>query len=527
MRNTSVRLSTASLNFGSIQVGQKSASQTVTMTNFGQSAISITAIGVGTGFAESNNCPKSLAPGGQCAINIEFEPTAPIAYNGDLVIVDSDPTSPQQVVLTGTGIGVAQVTLSAYTVMFGSEIFNVTSAAHNVTLTNTGSIPYVINSISFIGSQGSDFAQTNTCGSSVPVGGSCVISLTFTPESLKTCSGTMVISDNTLHGDTTANLTGTGVTSVKVSPISLTFPETPVGFPSASKAVTLQNLGNALSYSGITFGGADPNDFTETDTCGTSVPANSSCTISITFTPQAVGTRSATMQITDGDPTSPQNVTLKGTGESAVATVTLSSHTVLFGSQIFNTTSIAHNITLTNVGKVPYEISSIAFTGNQGSDFAQTNTCGSSVPVGGNCVISLTFTPESLGACSGTLVLYDNTVNGHTTASLTGTGVKSVFVSPTSLSFGTVLLGQSSAPQTVTLQNLGNTLNISAITISGADPNDFTQTNTCGNSVPAGGSCTISVTFTPQAAGSRAATLEITDDDPSVQGANLKGTGKS
>jgi len=105
--------------------------------------------------------------------------------------------------------------------------------------------------------------------------------------------------------------------------------------------------------------------------------------------------------------------------------------------------------------------------------------------------------------------------------------VASVKVSPTSLIFGTVLLGQSSASQTVTLQNLGNTLNISAITITGADPNDFTQTNTCGNSVPADGSCTITVTFTPQAAGSRAATLEITDDDPSAQGAYLKGTGKS
>jgi hypothetical protein len=178
---TSIRLSAVSLNFGSLQVGQKSAPQTVTMTNFGKSAISVTAIGVGVGFAESNNCPKSLAPGGQCAINVTFAPVGPLVYNGDLVIVDSDPTSPQQVTLTGTGIGVAQITLSAYTVMFGSEIFGVTSTAQNLTLTNTGSIPYVINSISFNGAQGTDFAQTNTCGSGVPVGGTCIISLTFTP----------------------------------------------------------------------------------------------------------------------------------------------------------------------------------------------------------------------------------------------------------------------------------------------------------------------------------------------------------
>jgi hypothetical protein len=314
---TSIRLSTVSLSFGSIQVGQQSAPQTVTMNNFGTSAVSITSIAIAeAGFSQTNNCGGSLAPGGQCTISIVFQPHAGLPYNTDLLITDSDPASPQIVALTGTGLAVAQITMSSYYISFGAQIFGVTSAAKNVTLTNIGTIPYVINSITFTGSQGSDFAETNNCGSSVPVGGTCVFNLTFTPETLEQCSGTMVISDNTISGETTLTLKGIGITSVKVTPLNLTFPGEPVGQSAPPKTVTLQNLGNALSIGGITLGGADPGDFTETNTCGTSVPANSSCTITVTFTPQAEGNRSATMDISDDDPTSPQSVNLQGLGRS-------------------------------------------------------------------------------------------------------------------------------------------------------------------------------------------------------------------
>jgi hypothetical protein len=525
---TSLRLSTTTLNFGNVQVGQQSSPQTVTMTNFGQSPIAISRILVGVGFSQTNNCPASLPPNVQCAINVVFTPPGGVAYNAELSIVDADPTSPQEVALTGAGLAVAQVTLSSHAVSFGSEIFGVTSAPQNITLTNTGTIAYVINSIAFTGNQGSDFAQTNTCGSSVPVGGSCTISLTFTPDSLSTCSGTMIISDNTMHGETTALLSGIGVTSVKVSPTSITFATEPVGFPSPALSVTLQNLGNTLSVTGITFGGTNPGDFTETDNCTGGVPANSSCTITITFTPQAQGARTAVMQIADGDPTSPQSVTLRGTGESAIAQVTLSSRAVSFGSQIFNTTSGAHNITLTNIGKVPYVINSITFAGNQGPDFAQTDTCGSGVPVGGNCTISLTFTPESLSTCSGTMVISDNTSTGQTTASLGGTGLSSVKVSPTSILFQAAMVGQSAPSQTVTLQNLGNTLSVSGITFGGTNPGDFTETDNCTGGVPADSSCTITVTFTPQAKGARTAIMQIADGDPSSpQSVTLRGTGNA
>ena len=86
-------------------------------------------------------------------------------------------------------------------------------------------------------------------------------------------------------------------------------------------------------------------------------------------------------------------------------------------------------------------------------------------------------------------------------------------VSPTSLNFGTVAVGTTSAAQTVIVTNdTGSALTFSGVAIVGADHGDFSQTNNCGASLANGGSCTISVTFTPTAAGTRTAKLKISDN---------------
>jgi hypothetical protein len=77
------------------------------------------------------------------------------------------------------------------------------------------------------------------------------------------------------------------------------------------------------------------------------------------------------------------------------------------------------------------------------------------------------------------------------------------------------------------LTNAGKTsLSVSQITITGADAEDFSQTNNCGSSVPAGGSCTMKVVFEPTATGQRTAKLTISDDGGgSPQTVTLSGTG--
>jgi hypothetical protein len=145
---------------------------------------------------------------------------------------------------------------------------------------------------------------------------------------------------------------------------------------------------------------------------------------------------------------------------------------------------------------------------------------------------TLTLT-ASATATTGTSTVTITGVSGSVTATTTlaltvnpsGTG-PTVTVSPTSLTWGTVVLGATGAAKAVTLTNTGSVvLNISSITTSG-DFAQATNTKPCGSTLAAGKSCIIKVTFTPTAVGTRTGTLTLTDNSPSSpQTVALSGTG--
>jgi hypothetical protein len=126
----------------------------------------------------------------------------------------------------------------------------------------------------------------------------------------------MIVNEVSADSPQVIPLKGTGEVQVKWTPASLTFAAQTVGTSSAAKVVTFtNNLTTALNFSGASFTGTNAGDFAQTNTCGASVPAKGRCTISVTFDPQAKGTRTATLNINDGANTSPQTVPLKGTGK--------------------------------------------------------------------------------------------------------------------------------------------------------------------------------------------------------------------
>src|SRR5437016_4465307 len=85
---------------------------------------------------------------------------------------------------------------------------------------------------------------------------------------------------------------------------------------SAQRMVTATTVGNtSLSISSISLGGTNPSDFSETNTCGTSVVASGSCTLTFAFHPTVTGTRSASVSISDNGGASPQKISLTGTGQ--------------------------------------------------------------------------------------------------------------------------------------------------------------------------------------------------------------------
>ena len=201
--------------------------------------------------------------------------------------------------------------------------------------------------------------------------------------------------------------------------------------------------------------------------------------------------------------------------------VTLSPTSLTFGTQLVGTSSSPQYVTLSNTGSGTLDITNIAPSAN----FYERNNCGSSLAVGASCTIHVVFRPRVRGALTGTITITDNASNSPQTVSLSAVST-SVTLLPSSLNFGSQPVGTTSQPQTVTLTNYGTeALSIGRISSSGAR-GAFAQTNTCGTSVPAGGTCTISVTFTPTLKVAYNATLYVYDNGgASPQTVALSGTG--
>jgi hypothetical protein len=311
---------------------------------------------------------------------------------------------------------------------------------------------------------------------------------------------------------------------VSLSALGVNFGSLSTGSSSSPQSITLTNTGGGVvTISGVAASG----DFTETNNCGTSVAIGSSCTISVIFDPTGSGTRSGTLRILDNAPGSPQMVSLSGTGAPAEPAVSLAPASVTFPGQPIGTSSTPQRITLANTGNATLSIASLAVAGTNANDFAQTNTCNSSVGAGANCTISITFTPSAAGSFAASLMVTDNAAGSPQMVNLSGTGIgPAVGLSPASLTFGSQAVGTTSTPQTTTLTNTGTaSLIITSLAVIGTNASEFTETDACGSSVTAGAYCMIAVTFTPSAFGAATATLLIADNaGGSPQTVSLSGT---
>jgi Abnormal spindle-like microcephaly-assoc'd, ASPM-SPD-2-Hydin len=214
--------------------------------------------------------------------------------------------------------------------------------------------------------------------------------------------------------------------AVTLNPTSISFGNQATGTTSAFQAVTVSNSGtSALSISSIAISGTNSSDFAQTNNCPSSLAANATCTINVTFIPGAAGARSGNLTITDNANGSPQTVTLSGTGTTQAPAATLNPTSINFGNQAVNVKSSSQTITLTSSGGSALSISSIALSGTNSSDFAQTNNCPSSLAANASCTINVTFTPGATGARNGSLTVTDNASGSPQTVPLSGTGTTS------------------------------------------------------------------------------------------------------
>ncbi|MFZ3263744.1 MAG: choice-of-anchor D domain-containing protein [Terriglobales bacterium] len=211
------------------------------------------------------------------------------------------------------------------------------------------------------------------------------------------------------------------VGGLNVSPSPLDFRTVNLN-TSHTASVTLTNVGtSAVTVSGasITPGTANAAAYTFANHCGTPLKTGKSCTIAVTFLANAVGTLTATLNITDNAVGSPQHVSLTGTVIDPVAQ--FNPARLGFETVPVNT-SVTLPVQLTNTGQTTLIISGIAIVGANSGEFSQVNNCPATLSATLSCTISVTFAPTVKGARTGTLTITDNVAAGQSTVSLTGTG---------------------------------------------------------------------------------------------------------
>jgi Beta-propeller repeat len=203
-----------------------------------------------------------------------------------------------------------------------------------------------------------------------------------------------------------------------LSPAKLTFANLAVGGTSGAQVIVLTNERNTpLNIANISASG----DFAQTNICGTSLGAGLTCNISVTFSPTAPLNRTGSITVTDDASNSPQMVALNGIGVGPAVTFGGGP----LGGQLVGTSSAGQAISLTNSGNAPLTISSIAISGTNSGDFAQTNTCPASnatLAANANCTISVSFTPAVTGNRAASITVTDNAPGSPHSFSLTGTG---------------------------------------------------------------------------------------------------------
>jgi phospholipase C len=290
----------------------------------------------------------------------------------------------------------------------GYQTVGTASAVNAVEFTNPSTTtPVTIDSITTTG----PFTTTSLCGKSVAVLTNCSLNVVFTPTKANVQTGTITIVDSDPSSPQVIELKGVG-TELSQSVTKLSFTGTVIGATSVPQVVTLKNLGTT-SIATVQLQATGP--YSETNTCSGGLGAGASCTASVSFSPLRGGSSYGALYITTGGPGSPQVVNLTGTSSA----LTFKPGQLTFPSQKVGTTSKPMTITLSNSTSTAVTLGTLSITG----PYAETNTCGGSVPGNGNCTVSVTFTPTATGTQAGTMTTLAADLLSPFTTKFTGTGM--------------------------------------------------------------------------------------------------------
>ena len=191
---------------------------------------------------------------------------------------------------------------------FGKVAYGNASQASAFLVSNPGVVPLVLSSVDAVG----DFGQTNTCTATLGAAGNCTIMASFSPTKFGTRTGGVLVRDNAPGGVQDLFLSGWGDPAIKFSNTVTNFGFVKIG-QTGTRQIGITNRGGIdIAISKIAVTGLNRADFSQTNSCGTAILANSSCTITISFKPTKPGPKLAAVSINDTDVLSPRSVLLRG-----------------------------------------------------------------------------------------------------------------------------------------------------------------------------------------------------------------------
>ncbi len=428
----SIGLSPKNLTFADQAVGMISPAQTLLVTNTGNATLVITRTSATGDFTLSDSCSGTALPANaSCPVRVQFLPSAQGMRSGVLTIYANVSGGQAIAALSGDGTAPGDIVLTPISLSFPTTTVNATSAAQNITISNTGGSPAALGLPTITG----DFrVSANTCGSSLAASTGCTVAVEFAPVQAGTRNGSFSVTGSS--GTQTASLTGTATSPAtdSLSPAAITFGPQELGTASSAQQVTLTNAGDvALSLIAAQVGSsaasgnfsAANGNYSAVNGCGSSLNPHSSCSIRVVYTPKSVGGSSGSLVVTDQFRS--QVVSLSGTGVAPPGVSLSPSVSMSFPATAAGVRSAGQAVILTNNGGLPLSIENVSTVG----EFAITagGSCGTTLAPSAACTVLLVFAPTSGGAKSGALVITDNAPNSPHALTLTGAGIDFTLVS--------------------------------------------------------------------------------------------------
>lgn len=479
----------ANQSFGVITPGS-SKTLTYTVTNAGNALAPLTISASPEGVNSAVDCGATLAAGAVCHLAYTYSPAVEGSVSGGVTV--SSTLNSLTLSMSGTSVGIPGFTASTSNLAFGN-VAPSANASLSLLFTNTGSLPLEVPLLMLTGS--SAFSASHNCPATIAVNSSCTVTVLFAPTQISAALGSLVLHTG-LAVDQTVSLSGVGAASV----LGLSASQAAFGnvniLSAKTENVLLSNSGNTPAS--LTFG-ALPANVSLAHTCGSTLAANAQCQVSLTYLPLQESALSGSLTISSQD----SSVTLSMTGTPVSAPGIALSATALTFNGVQLDSSASQSIEVLNNGNVP--VSKVAVQVS-GFGYSTGNDCPPTLAVGESCVVTVAYSPTSVGASTGALTVSVDGVAAQS-ATLQGIALGAILnVDGANKSFGAVAIG-SQGSLTYTVTNAGN---IAAALSYSQLPPVVTRAGTCDTTLAAGASCTVVLTYAPVDTSSTAGSLAVT-----------------